>query len=121
MTKRELEEELKKTSAGRKFLEEAEPCEDCVSRKAVHNMLEDIPIVNTDKWFNWLQKACLRLADMPSVTPTRKQGKWIKEYDNSALDGLYHCSVCGRKLWILKEQSASDYPYCHCGAEMSEV
>jgi hypothetical protein len=44
--------------------------DDCVSRQAVHNMLEDIPIVDTDKWFNWLQKACLRLADMPPVTPT---------------------------------------------------
>ena len=50
---------------------EQEPCEDAVSRKAVHNMLEDIPIVDTDKWFNWLQKACLRLADLPSVTPTQ--------------------------------------------------
>ena len=48
----------------------------------------------------------------------RKVGKWIKEYDNSALDGLYHCSVCSRKLWIPKEESVSDYPYCHCGAEI---
>lgn len=42
--------------------------EDCVSRQAVHNMLEDIPIVDTDKWFNWLQKACLRLAELPPAT-----------------------------------------------------
>ena len=49
-------------------------------------------------------------------TPLPK-GHWIKDYD-SALDGLYHCSVCGRKLWIPKEESVSDYPYCHCGAEM---
>lgn len=48
----------------------------------------------------------------------RYKGHWIKDYDNSALDGLYHCSVCGRKLWISKEESFSDYPYCHCGAEM---
>ena len=48
----------------------------------------------------------------------RKKGKWIKEYDNSVLDGLYHCSVCGRQLWIHSKESVSDYPYCHCGAEM---
>lgn len=53
---------------------EQQPNDDCVSRQAVHNMLEDIPIVDTDKWFNWLQKACLRLADLPPVTPTQS---WI--------------------------------------------
>lgn len=47
-----------------------------------------------------------------------KTGHWIKDYDNSTLDGLYHCSVCGRKLWIPKEEAVSDYPYCHCGADM---
>ena len=47
----------------------AEPCDDVVSRDAVHNMLENVPIGPNEKWFNWLQKACLRLAELPPVTP----------------------------------------------------
>ena len=41
---------------------------DTVSRKDVHDMLENLPITVEDKWFNWLQKACIRLAELPSVT-----------------------------------------------------
>lgn len=48
---------------------EQEPCEDCISREAVHDMLENLPVTVEDKWFNWLQKACLRLADLPSIQP----------------------------------------------------
>lgn len=29
--------------------------------------LEDMPIRDTDKWFNWLQKACIRLAEAPTI------------------------------------------------------
>ena len=42
---------------------------DAVSREAVHDMLENLPITVEDKWFNWLQKACMRLAELPPVTP----------------------------------------------------
>lgn len=124
---------------------EQEPCEDAVSRKAVHNMLEDIPIVDTDKWFNWLQKACLRLADLPSVTPTkciatvkfskddmrelidekmkdivveRKKGKWIEDYIPLPLsDGSKKCYQCSecRTHWD------NVFNYCpNCGCFMSE-
>lgn len=48
---------------------------DAVSRKAVHDMLENLPIAVEDKWFNWLQKACMRLADLPSVTV--QESRWI--------------------------------------------
>ena len=40
-----------------------------VSRKDVHDMLENLPVAVEDKWFNWLQKACMRLAELPPVTP----------------------------------------------------
>ncbi len=32
---------------------------DAVNRKDVHDMLENLPITVEDKWFNWLQKACI--------------------------------------------------------------
>lgn len=48
---------------------------DCISRADVHDMLENLPITVEDKWFNWLQKACMRLAELPSVTP--QEPRWI--------------------------------------------
>ncbi|WP_027438749.1 hypothetical protein [Lachnospira multipara] len=60
----------------------------------------------------------------PSVTPTRKVGKWIlNEMQSVQAIGYktYHCSECGReisskyhgKISLLKE-----FPYCHCGVMM---
>jgi NADH pyrophosphatase NudC (nudix superfamily) len=88
-----------------------QPCEDCISRQAVHEMLENIPVNESDKWFNWLQKACLRLAELPSVTPqpTRPTARWetfVEDYNK--------CSKCGEmgKFYRI-------YKYCpNCGARM---
>lgn len=97
---------------------EQQPCEDCISREAVHEMLENIPINESDKWFNWLQKACLRLAELPSVQPTRPTGRWIllDECSNSG----YYCSECHKK--VIKEgwsNTVKKIKYCpNCGAKM---
>jgi hypothetical protein len=32
-----------------------------------HHTLENMPIRDNDKWFNWLQKACNRLAEAPTI------------------------------------------------------
>lgn len=32
-----------------------------------HHTLEDMPMRDTDKWFNWLQKVCNRLAEAPTI------------------------------------------------------
>lgn len=32
-----------------------------------HQMLEDMTIRDNDKWFNWLQRACIRLGEMPTI------------------------------------------------------
>ena len=54
------------------------------------------------------------------LTETPK-GRWIKEESILGWDGYsYQCSNCGRSIHldtVLEE--LSDYPYCHCGAEMS--
>lgn len=38
-----------------------------------HHTLEDMPIRDNDKWFNWLQKACNRLADAPTIIEADKE------------------------------------------------
>ena len=73
---------------------------DAVSRKAVHDMLENLPITVEDKWFNWLQKACMRLAELPSVTPQEpRKGEWLRMSDLSEQeDDRYKCSRCGNVI-----------------------
>ena len=83
-----------------------------VSRKAVHDMLENLPVTVEDKWFNWLQKACMRLADLPSVTPQEpRKGHWINTANPRMSDNIV-CSECGYN-------SIADYKFCpNCGAKM---
>ena len=73
---------------------------DAVSRKAVHDMLENLPIAVEDKWFNWLQKACMRLADLPPVTQQEpRKGEWLRMSDlPEQEDDRYRCSYCGNVI-----------------------
>ena len=83
---------------------EQEPCEDCVSRKGVHDMLENIPVTFESKWFNWLQMACNRLAELPPVVPQPKTGYWISWYE------------------IIEEEWGTEHnPHCKCSECNTEV
>jgi hypothetical protein len=92
---------------------EQESCEDCWSKKEV------VDIINRQRF--GIQKISMgiikeKLEALPTVTPTRKKGKWI--------DG--HCSECGCDVpaymndwkWI-KDMDAKFCPIC--GAEMENV
>ena len=49
-------------------------------------------------------------------------GHWIKEKSRYGWDGKsYVCSECGRSIHLDSDvEDLTDYPYCHCGAEMIE-
>lgn len=94
---------------------EQEICEDAVSRKDVLLQLTgaNLSTKSTDELIALFNK---RIKSLPSVTPTRKKGKWIKHED------YYDCSLCGclapctetadSFIWKLSS-------YCpDCGAEM---
>lgn len=105
--------------------EPQQPCEDCISRQAVLDV-----ITFEDKWlydakshnadthiaFSSLES---RVKALPSVTPQKPKGKWIKVITNIDEWGEtwhFKCSICG-------EKSNKGYRplenYCHnCGAEM---
>ena len=101
---------------------------DTVSRKDVHDMLENLPVTVENKWFNWLQKACVRLAELPSVTPQEpKTGHWITKngkeqgYDIGGLKTWYiqiMCSECGF-IKAAIEGHTGQYHHCpNCGCRM---
>lgn len=96
-----------------------EPCEDTVSRKELVEWLEHIQ-PKDGKELGVLFEVREHVKQMQPVTPAREHGEWMLEYD-SPIATFYRCSVCGRKLTLLKgykHLNLNDYPYCHCGADM---
>jgi len=45
------------------------------------------------------------------------KSEWIKE-DNGKTTDLYRCSICGRSIMLCKNADLTNYPFCHCGADM---
>lgn len=106
-----------KLPSARPILEE-EPCDDCVSRKAVLNTLSRMDSVldedRTVESYKEMLMACYN--DLPSVTPVPKKGKWIYSgsYDE---EGMLYCSCCKHKI----DASECYFKYCpSCGAKMKE-
>ena len=93
---------------------EQQPCEDCISREAVKDML-------TETWTKYvpmeldvnLSFVLDKISELPSVIPQPKKGKWI-EYCYQNLS----CSNCG---YIVADTDIDEYKYCpNCGAKMTE-
>ena len=90
---------------------EQQPNDDCVSRQAVL----DATVKKNSIWKSITNSKGENLEEiisqLPSVTPTRKKGKWVNDpYE----DFLPHCSNCD-SAWSYAE----NMNYCPtCGAEM---
>lgn len=94
---------------------EQEPCEDCISRKAVTDTTICEGIYCDECSFNTCedgQSGCLlkeRVDKLPSVTPKQKMGLWIFD---EILDRHYYCSEC-------KSMGVDYWDFCpFCGAKM---
>ena len=103
-----------------------QPCEDCISREEVQDLISRwLSDYLLDETREALETINYKVGDMSPVKPERPKGKWILN-DIQCVQAVgyltYYCSECGReisskyhgKISLLKE-----YPYCHCGAEMS--
>jgi hypothetical protein len=44
----------------------------------------------------------------------RPQGEWIPLFAHN----IYKCSECERTIGLTTDETLSDYPFCHCGADM---
>lgn len=96
-----------------------EPYEDAISRQAVLEIVRDMHgLARADV----LSHTINQIEKLPPTTPKPKTGYWIKEKSLHGWDGKsYQCSVCGRSIHIDPEvEDLTDYPYCHCGAIMTE-
>jgi hypothetical protein len=87
---------------------EKEPSEDCVSRQVIDQNIYDYAESNGLSYANMKNY----ILDVPSATPIRKRGKWLK----SNICGAKVCSIC------LAHMGLSNFKYCpNCGAEMENV
>lgn len=98
----EIQDILEDLPSVKSIAENATTTEDCINREDILKWLDD----NIDGSFLW---GALRahIAKMPSVTPERKKGKWIKKDCD-----LLYCSECDLP-------SLHPWPYCErCGTKM---
>jgi len=90
-----------------------EPCEDAISRQAV---LEGIAKWVEDGYADSeadISHVSSLVTHLPSVTPTRKVGKWTEHFDESGK--WYECDQCHTD-W------GGPANYCpNCGADMREA
>ena len=89
---------------------EQEPCEDCISRQAVLNL------INADWKYEGLEED---VSSLPPVTPQPKTGHWRAVYQGDEIIN-YRCSECE-----LGDTNGSinlyGWDYCRrCGAKMNE-
>ena len=83
---------------------EQEPCDDTVSREAVKELFQEGSVMGMYYF--------LGIDNLPSVTPTRKKGKWIVLKDEYGDICEAICSCC-------EDNGNHRWKYCpNCGAEM---
>lgn len=87
-------------------------CEDAISRQAVLDVAEesilDLEYISENIEF------CNQIKALPSVTPTRKKGKWTKLSD---IVPCVNCPLCGKTFTLLL--GGDEMNYCpNCGAKM---
>lgn len=63
----------------------------------------------------------VQIHNAPTIEPERKKGRWIKKTIKKKIENDYSCSECGRHVSVMRGYDVRlVYPFCHCGAEMTE-
>lgn len=88
---------------------EQQPCEDCISRKAMWKVVHECETHNSPSWV-WREM----LSQLPSVTPTRPTARWSRQTDT--YHDYYECENCGIGVGLDDVRN-----FCpNCGARMIE-
>ena len=105
---------------------QTEPCEDAISRQAVMNTIyRECSGENLNIDFAKVLLLQRKIKALQPVQPKPKTGHWeYVQYDGNPRIGNWHCSKCGRIVFLLKSQKFGEnplYDYCPwCGTKMEE-
>ena len=100
---------------------QTEPCEDCISRQAVLDTVDNLKIIIANNLPELIYKSSVLklLHELPPVQPEQKVGHWIEQEDYDG-DVYYDCSTCGNS-WTTIDGTPWDngMNYCpNCGCRM---
>ena len=100
---------------------ETEPCEDCISRAKVNDIIVNV-LEHTDCKDEYIDRVLLNIDQLPSVQPERPKGEWLV---TDAYPHNVYCSVCHERYaqthWAVWKDEEFPLPrnYCpNCGADM---
>ena len=98
------------------------PSEDCISRESVLKFIDKMPSELTSDGRRMIRRRALEeyISDtLPSVTPQRDVGKWIKVYPLGKDYEAYMCSKCKTGDWDI---TIGEYKFCpYCGQKKEGV
>lgn len=104
--------------------------DDLISREALKRALEitqynDIAdLIRTERLIDNAPTVCndnyaMGYQDgVKKVLSERPTGKWLENKGKDLRDCFYTCSQCGRTINVICGETLSDFPFCHCGADM---
>lgn len=93
----------------------AEPCDDCISRQAVLDLIYN-SWKHNGVGENYGELSIDALKALPPVTPKQKMGRWLAVEDEDMNTVGYFCSECDLPL-----ETEERTPFCpYCGAKMEE-
>lgn len=129
-------EAIEEEEAREYFERRKQPCEDCISREALRQKLQEHHdfFVNAYGGFSNLPQndkarvdeisSCIAMVvNEPSVTPQPRTGHWIAQ-DIHNCHTEFKCSSCGyiHSFMHLYGEPTADYTYCpRCGAKMAKA
>lgn len=96
---------------------EQQESEDCISREAVEKITWEEP--SYDDALNVLTEVRDKVRALPSVTPSRPRGKWIRVGKEDGFP-IYKCDQCGCLIFSDSEADRKKFhSWCGaCGADM---
>ena len=122
----DMDEDIKAFDTAIKALEQ-QPCEDAVSRQAVHDLIAELlSDYLHDEDREKIEELDVKIEDLPSVTPKEKTGRWISFGIQGEIDGqivrAFTCSKCGAiSIFRVSNGNIVNGDLCpNCGAKMVE-
>lgn len=92
---------------------------------SAYKAIPDSVIHYKDDAYDLFQKFVREMVKREREFHNVRHGRWDRQYLKEVKEGIstkiYRCDLCGREVEISAEDDLlEEFPYCHCGAEMTK-